>query len=57
VVDTGLLQSAVYDVIQANLLHLDLSKLFSDLKRINEGLDDCLRECLKAFSEHDQQAA
>jgi len=57
VADANLAQNAIFEVIHANLLCLDLSTLFEDLKRINDYIHDRLSEALKAYVDFDRKAA
>ncbi len=47
--DTRILDSAIYDVVQNNLMRLDLSTLIPDLSRLNDTLEAQLQEALQAF--------
>ena len=47
--DTRVLDSAIYDAVQENLLGIELSTLVSDLSRVNDGLESALGEALKAY--------
>ncbi len=53
--DTRLVEHAIYDLLQESLLELDLSNLITDLRRLNDILEDKLQESLDAFLE--QKAA
>lgn len=53
--DTRILDSAIYDVVQNNLIRLDLSTLIPDLSRLNDTLEAQLQEALRGFLE--QRAA
>jgi YesN/AraC family two-component response regulator len=53
--DTRVLDSAIYDVVQNNLIRLDLSTLIPDLSRLNDALEAQLQEAVQAFVE--KQAA
>ena len=47
--DTRVLDSAIYDAVQENLLGIELSTLVPDLSRVNDGLEAALGEALKAY--------
>src|SRR4051812_18501609 len=47
--DARLLQDAIYQVIQDNLLALDLSRLISDLRRMDDIADIELKEAIQAY--------
>ena len=47
--DIKLLDRAIYDAVQDNLLHLNLSNLIPDLREVNSALTSYLLESLKAF--------
>lgn len=51
--DVHLLDSTVYDAVQNNLLHLDLSNLIPDLRQVNAALTNYLLESLKAFQQRE----
>jgi ActR/RegA family two-component response regulator len=55
--DTRIVDQAIYDVLEANLLSVDLSALLPELRRIDNALDVRLREALRAFVELDREAA
>ena len=55
--DTRLLQDAIYEVIQDNLLSLDLSRLISDLRRMDDSVDIELRESIQAYIAEEKSAA
>jgi len=47
--DVHLIDSTIYDAVQDNLLHLELSNLVPDLRQVNAALTNYLLESLKAF--------
>jgi len=47
--DTRALDSAIYEVLQDNLLAVNLSNLIPDLSRLNDSIEAHLQEALKAF--------
>jgi len=47
--DTRVLDSAIYNAVQENLLGIELSTLVPDLSRVNDGLEAALGEALKAY--------
>jgi ActR/RegA family two-component response regulator len=49
--DIRLIEQAIYDLVQQNLLELDLSYLIADLRRLNDSLEDKLQESLYAYLE------
>lgn len=51
--DTRVLGSAIYAVVQENLLSLNLSNLIPDLCRINDSLEAQLQAALEAFMTKD----
>ncbi len=53
--DTRVLEQAIYDLVQEGLLELDLSHLITDLRTLNDSLENKLQESLDAFLE--QKAA
>jgi len=52
--DTRLLDHAISDTIQENLLSLDVSNLIMDLRRINDTLEFQLRESLQSYLSAEQ---
>jgi ActR/RegA family two-component response regulator len=48
--DARLLEEAIYDTVQGNLLSVDVSHLIPDLRVVNSALETQLRESLKAYS-------
>jgi CheY-like chemotaxis protein len=54
--DARLLHDAIYEVIQENLLTLDLSRLITDLRRMDDCIDAGLKESLRAYLEESQAA-
>lgn len=55
--DARLLHDAIYEVIQGNLLALDLSRLITDLRRMDDCIDAGLKESLRAYVEETGQRA
>ena len=55
--DARLLQDAIYEVIQDNLLSLDLSRLISDLRRMHDTVDIELKEAIQAYITEEKSAA
>jgi hypothetical protein len=55
--DARLLHDAIYEVIQENLLALDLSRLITDLRRMDDCIDAGLKESLRAYVEESELAA
>ncbi|MGI9103409.1 MAG: response regulator [Terriglobales bacterium] len=53
--DTRVLEQAIYDLVQEGLLELDLSHLITDLRKLNDSLENKLQESLNAYLE--QKAA
>lgn len=53
--DARLLHDAIYEVIQENLLALDLSRLITDLRRMDDCIDAGLKESLRAYVEEGSQ--
>jgi hypothetical protein len=55
--DARLLQDAIYELIQDNLLTLDLSRLISDLRRMDDTVDIELKEAIQAYIAEEKSAA
>ena len=55
--DTHAVDSAIHEIVQANLLFLDLSHLISDLRAVNGILEMQLKESLKAYTAKQGEAA
>jgi len=55
--DARLLHDAIYEVIQDNLLSLDLSRLISDLRRMDDTVDIELKEAIQAYIAEEKSAA
>lgn len=55
--DTSLLDTAIYEVIQDNLLSINVSSLVPHLRRVNRSLDLQLEEEMKAFLAGGRKAA
>jgi len=55
--DARLLQDAIYELIQDNLLALDLSRLISDLRRMDDTVDIELKEAIQAYIAEEKSAA
>lgn len=49
--DTRLAEQVIYDLVQQSLLELDLSYLITDLRRLNDTLENKLQESLDAYLE------
>ncbi len=55
--DSNLVERAIYDTLQMNMLALDLSRLVPDLKRVNEALDARLKASIAAYLEERERNA
>lgn len=55
--DTSLLDIAMYEVIQDNLLSINVSSLVPNLRRVNRSLDLQLGEAIKSFLAGERKAA
>jgi DNA-binding response OmpR family regulator len=57
IVNLRLLESAIYDVVNENMLALNLSFLMADLKKLNEILTLMLERTVKAYQRMERHAA
>jgi ActR/RegA family two-component response regulator len=55
--DVRLFHDAIYEVIQDNLLALDLSRLISDLRRMDNSVEVELKEAIQAYIAEEKSAA
>ena len=55
--DTALLDAAIFEVIQDNLLAINVSNLVPNLRRVNRSLESQLKESIKAFLAAEEKAA
>src|SRR2546428_567626 len=55
--DTRWLDMVIYRVVQENLMALDVSRLVSDLRVVNDSLQTSLKRSLRAYLEQAKKAA
>src|SRR5579864_7171605 len=55
--DTRVLDSAIYAIVQENLLGIELSTLVPDLSRLNDSLETHLQESLRAFKQQERSSS
>jgi len=55
--DTRCLDMVIYRVVQENLMAIDVSRLVSDLRVVNDSLQTSLKRSLRAYLEQAKKAA